>query len=92
MLLLVNQKFIELEKNIPPRSDATSNFFVLNGGSGSSSGGGSGSFLAWQDLGRMFDHSFLACVLVVFFFFKVEIILHTLIPFFICQDQSTVAQ
>ena len=39
----------------------------------------------------MFDHSFPTCAFFLsFFFFKVEISLHTLIP--IGQDQSIVAQ
>ena len=52
-----------------------------NGGGGGGGGGGSGGggfFLACEDFGRMFDHSFPACVFFwffffVFFFFKVEI-------------------
>ena len=36
-------------------------------------------FLTWEDLGRMFDHSFPTCI---FFFFKEEISLHTLISLF----------
>ena len=46
-------------------------------------------FLACEELGRMFDHSFPACA--CFFIFKVEINSGTLIPLF-CQNQSTVAQ
>ena len=51
------------------------------------SGGGGGGcfFLASEDLGRMFNHSFPACVFLLFFlfffyFFKVEISSRTLIP------------
>ena len=43
-------------------------------------GGGGGFFLACKDLGRMFDHSFPACIF--FFFFKVEISLCKLISLF----------
>ena len=41
-------------------------------------------FLACEDFGRMFDHSFPACPLPppFFFFFEVEISLRTLIPLF----------
>ena len=38
-----------------------------------------GSFLAYEDFGRMFDNSFLACT---FFFFLVEIGSRALIPLF----------
>ena len=48
-----------------------------NVGGGGGGGGGGGFFLACKDLGRMFDNSFPACA---FFFFKVEISSHTLIP------------
>ena len=44
-----------------------------------SGGGGGGFFLACEDFGRMFDHSFPACAL---FFFEVEISSRTLIPLF----------
>ena len=49
-------------------------------------------FLACEDIGRLFDHSFLACpFFFFFFFFEVEISSRTLIPLFM-PDQSTVAQ
>ena len=46
--------------------------------------GSGGCFLAREDLGRMFDHSFPACVFFLFvFFFEVEIGSRALIPLFI---------
>ena len=50
---------------------------------------GGGSFLACEQLGRIFDHSFPACAF--FFFFEVKISSRTLIPV-LCQDQSTVGR
>ena len=44
-----------------------------------SGSGGGGFFLACEDFGRMFDHSFPARVFLVFCF-EVEISLRTLIP------------
>ena len=41
--------------------------------------GGGGFFLACEDFGKMFDHSFPA---YTFFFFKAEISSRTLIPLF----------
>ena len=56
----------------------------LSGGGdddGGGGGGGSGGFfLACEDFGRMFDHSFPACAF--FFFFAVEISKRTLILLF----------
>ena len=49
-----------------------------------------GFFLAYKDLGRMFDDSFSACAFFFFFFFEMEISSCTLIPLF-GQDQSAVA-
>ena len=50
-------------------------------------GGGGGFFIACEDFGRMFDHSFSACVFLffffVFFFFKVEISSRKLISLFV---------
>ena len=40
---------------------------------------GGGFFLTCDDFGRMFEHSFPACT---FFYIKVEISSHTLIPLF----------
>ena len=51
--------------------------------------GGGGFFLACEDFGRMFDHSFSVCTF--FFFFEVEVSSRTQIPLFM-QNQSTVAQ
>ena len=42
-------------------------------------GGDDGLFLVCEDFGRMLDNSYPTCA---FFFFKVEIRLHTLIPLF----------
>ena len=57
----------------------------LSGGGdddGGGGGGGSGGFfLACEDFGRMFDHSFPACAFF-FFFFAVEISKRTLILLF----------
>ena len=46
-----------------------------------------GFFLAWQDCGKMFDHSFPACAFLLslslfFFFFEMDISSRTLIPRF----------
>ena len=50
-------------------------------GGGSGGGGDSGSFfLACEDFGRIFDHSFPDCA--IFFFFEVEISSSTLIQLF----------
>ena len=48
---------------------------------GDGDGDGCGIFLACKDFWRMLEQSFLACAFF-FFFFKVEISLHTLIPLF----------
>ena len=62
-------------------------------GGGGGGGGGGGLFLACEDLGRIFDHSFPACAFFVLFcFFEVEISSRTLIPHSVCQNQITVAQ
>ena len=45
-------------------------------------GGGGGFFLACEDFGRMFDNSFPACAVFLFFFYEVEISSRTLIPLF----------
>ena len=46
-------------------------------------GGVGGFFLACEDLGRMFDHSFPACASFFYvYFFEVEISSRTLIPLF----------
>ena len=50
--------------------------------------GGGGFFLASENLGRMFDHLLSACA----FFVCVEISSRTLIPLFLCQDESTVVR
>ena len=42
-------------------------------------GGGGSFFLACEDFGRMFNHSFPICAFFLFFF-EVEISSHTLIP------------
>ena len=56
-----------------------------NGGSG-----GGGFFLAGEDFGRMFNHSFPVCIFFFFFVsgnYRAHTDFHSL-----CQDQSTVAQ
>ena len=64
------------------------------GGGGGGDGSGGGSFLACEDFGNMFDHSFPACALFFFFlssssssssssFFKVKISLRTLTSLFV---------
>ena len=59
---------------------------VLEGCGG---GGGGGFFLACEDFGRMFDHSFLVCA---YFFSKVEISSRTLIPLFRPGFEATVTE
>ena len=62
-----------------------------------SSACGDGSFLACEDFGRMFDHSFLGCAFFFlyffFFFFFLKLRLARAHYFHsLSQDQSTVAQ